>query len=56
MYSNRMYIKLTKSKSLASSIVVSSIFVIHVMNGGQFLNATRAYIFPGIRILRLTRT
>ena len=31
---------MTKSKSSASSIVVSSIVVIHLMNGAQFLNAT----------------
>ena len=31
---------MTKSKSSASSIVVPSIFVIHVVNGAQFLNAT----------------
>ena len=30
---------MTKSKSLASSIVVSSIFVIYLANGAQFLNA-----------------
>ena len=29
---------MTKSKSAASSIVVSSIFAIHLMNGAQFLN------------------
>ena len=31
---------MTKSKSSASSIVVPSIFVIHLANGAQFLNAT----------------
>ena len=31
---------MTKSKSSASSIVVLSIFVIHLVNGAQFLNAT----------------
>ena len=31
---------MTKSKSSASSIVVSSVFVIHLVNGPQFLNAT----------------
>ena len=30
---------MTKSKSSASSIVISSIFVIHLMNDAQFLNA-----------------
>ena len=31
---------MTKCKSLASSIVASSISVIHLVNGAQFLNAT----------------
>ena len=31
---------MTKSKSSASSIVVPSIFVIHLVNGAQILNAT----------------
>ena len=31
---------MTKSKSSASSIFVPSIFVIHLVNGAQFLNAT----------------
>ena len=31
---------MTKSKSSASSIVVPSFFVIHLVNGAQFLNAT----------------
>ena len=31
---------MTKSKSSASSIVVSSAFVMHSVNGAQFLNAT----------------
>ena len=31
---------MTKSKSSASSIFVSSIFVIHLVNGEQFFNAT----------------
>ena len=30
---------MTKSKSSGSSIVVSSLFVIHLINGSQFLNA-----------------
>ena len=30
---------MTKSKSLASSIVVSSILAIHLVNGAQFLSA-----------------
>ena len=31
---------MTRSKSSASSIVASSIFGIHLLNGAQFLNAT----------------
>ena len=31
---------MTKSKSSASSIVVPWIFVIHLVSGAQFLNAT----------------
>ena len=31
---------MTKSKSSASSIVISSIFVVHLVNGAHFLNAT----------------
>ena len=31
---------MTKFKSSASSIVVPSIFSIHLVNGAQFLNAT----------------
>ena len=33
---------MAKSKSSASSIVVPSIFVIHLVNGTQFLNDTWA--------------
>ena len=43
-----------KSKSSASSIVVPSIFVIHLVNAAQFLNATGAAIFLAIVILPLT--
>ena len=32
---------MTKAKSSASYIVVPSIFVIHLVNGAQFLNVTR---------------
>ena len=31
---------MTKSKFSASSVVVSSTFAIHLVNGAQFLNAT----------------
>ena len=36
----RLYIGITKSKSSASSIIVPSLFVVHLINGAQFLNAT----------------
>ena len=36
LYSNQLYIDITESKSLTSSIVIPSIFV----NGAQYLNAT----------------
>ena len=36
----RLYIGLTKSKSSASSVVVPSVSVIHLVTGAQFLNAT----------------
>ena len=35
-----LYIGMTKSKSSTPSIVVPSIFVIHLVNNAQFLNAT----------------
>ena len=47
-YSNKLYIGITKFKFSASSIGVSSIFVIHLMNGAQFLNANRATVPPAI--------
>ena len=46
---------MTKSKSSAASIVVPSIFVIHLINGTQFLNITQATIFPAIAILPFTK-
>ena len=46
---------MTKSKSSASSIVVPSIFVIHLVNGAQFLKATSATLSLSIVISHLTR-
>ena len=37
---NYMYIGMNKSKSSAPSIVVPPIFVIYLVNGAEFLNAT----------------
>ena len=39
---------MTTSKSSASSIVVPSIFVIHLMNGAQFVNATSVGILCAV--------
>ena len=46
---------MTKSKSSASSIVVSSIFVIHLVNSAQFLNATCVAGAATTVILSLTK-
>ena len=50
-----MYIGMTKSKSSASSVVVPSIFAIHLMSGVRFLNATRvALLCAVVKISPLT--
>ena len=41
LYSVKFYVDITKSKFPASSIVVPSIFEMHLINRAQFLNATR---------------
>ena len=47
---------MNKSKSSVSSIVVPSIFVMHLVTGAQFLNATSvARLRPVIVILPLTK-
>ena len=46
---------MTKSKSLALSIVVPSTFVIHLVNGAQFLNATPYALSPIIVISPFTK-
>ena len=46
---------MTKSKSSASSIDVPSIFVIHLVNGEQILNATCVNCCPMILTLPLTK-
>ena len=52
----RLCIGMTKSKCSASHIVASSIFVIHLVNGAQFLNATSvATLQPAIVISPLTK-
>ena len=45
---------MTKSKSSASSIAVPSIFVIHLINGAQFLNVTCVTSCPIIAISPFT--
>ena len=47
---------MTKSKFSASSIVVPLIFVIHLVNGAQFLNAVCLNWCPIMEILPLTKT
>ena len=52
----RLYVGTSKSKPSASSIAFSSIFVMHLVNGAQFVNATCvARLRPGIVILPLTK-
>ena len=46
---------MTEYKSSASSIVVSSIFVKHLVNGAQFLNATCVTAAPVTVISPLTK-
>ena len=46
---------MTKSKSSASSIVIPSIFVLHLVNGAQFLNAIYVSWCPIIEILSFTK-
>ena len=47
---------MTKSKSSASTIAVPLIFVIHLMNCAQCLNATSvARLRPAIAIILLTK-
>ena len=54
MYSNKLYIGMTKSKSSASAIVVSSIFATHLINDAQFLNANWVPLSPATLISPLT--
>ena len=46
LYSFRLYIGTTKPKSSATSIIVSSISLIHFVNGVLFLNATCVWGAP----------
>ena len=46
---------MTKSKSPGSSLVAPSNFVIHSVNGAQFLNATWVAWYPIIVTLLLTK-
>ena len=46
---------MTKSKFSASSFVGPTIFVMHLVNGSQFLNATCATSCPMILISPLTK-
>ena len=42
---------MTSSKSSGSSIVVPSIFVIHLVNDAQFLNATGAGLLCAVAMM-----
>ena len=53
LYSNKLYTDMTKSKSSVPSIVVPSIFVIHLLNDAQFLNATSVPLSSTIAISSL---
>ena len=46
---------MTKSESSASSVVVPSVLVIHLMNVAQFLNTTCVTRYPIIVILPITK-
>ena len=54
MGSSKLNIDITKCKSLESFIVVPSTFVMHVVNGEQFLNAPSVAKFDAMAILPLT--
>ena len=51
----RLSIGITKSKSSESYIVFPSIFVIHLVNGVQFLNATYVATAPVTAMSPLTK-
>ena len=44
MYPNKLYIGMTKSKTLALFVLLPSIFLILVVNGAQYLNATQVIL------------
>ena len=51
-----LYTSMTKSKSLASSVIASSICLIHLMNGAKFSNAILVrLLYLVMMILTLTR-
>ena len=54
MGSSKLNVDITKCKSLESFIVVPSTFVMHVVNGKQFLNASAVAKFHAMVILSLT--
>ena len=55
LYSTKLYIGMTKSKSSALSTVAPLIFLIHLLNGAQFLNATCVAWCPRILISLLSK-
>ena len=51
-----MYIGMSKSKSSASSIPFPSIFLIHLINGAEFVNATGVgLLYAAVTISPLTK-
>ena len=44
MYPNKLYIGMTKSKTLALIVLLPSIFLMQVVNGAQYLNATQVIL------------
>ena len=55
MYPNKLYIGMTKSKTLALFVLLPSIFLMQVVNGAQYLNATQVILSFIIVISLFTR-
>ena len=55
MYPNKLYIGMTKSKTLALIVLLPSIFLMQVVNGAQYLNATQVILSFIIVISLFTR-
>ena len=55
LYSNKLYNDVANSQASASSTVIPSIFVMHLVNDAQFQNAIWVLAWPIIVILPLTK-